>query len=284
MPYVCYIDEAGCSTPLPSPETNIQPVLVIGGLILNHACLAELTVEFLKLKRKYFPGKFKSAHPLDDVREEIKGSDIRSRIRKRFRRADTELKLLDEVLQLLKAKDAAIFASIWVKGVGAPFRARPIYTKSIQMACETFEEFLVARNDCGFIVGDFRTTQLNDQVAHSIFTQKYRAKGDPFGRILELPTFGVSNNHVGLQITDLLCSALLFPMATATYCLGHVKGVHVTKGDVYIKRRFSRRINKLQYRFIKDKMRRGGVWVRDAHEKRDSGHIFKLDLPGNANP
>ncbi|TCG00797.1 hypothetical protein BZM27_54615 [Paraburkholderia steynii] len=52
------------------------------------------------------------------------------------------------------------------------------------------------------MVADFLDDATDDQVAHSIFTQKYRARGDPFDRLLELPTFGISNNHVGLQLTD----------------------------------------------------------------------------------
>jgi hypothetical protein len=35
MTYLCYIDEAGCTTPLPSERTDIQPVLVIAGLVVD---------------------------------------------------------------------------------------------------------------------------------------------------------------------------------------------------------------------------------------------------------
>jgi hypothetical protein len=64
-------------------------------------------------------------------------------------------------------------------------------------------------------------------VSHSIFTQKFKAEGDQYPRVLEMPTFGHSNNHVGIQIADLLASALLYPMATCAYCRGHVSNVHV---------------------------------------------------------
>lgn len=76
---ICYIDEAGCSASLPAKKTNIQPLLVVAGLIVQQDTLAGITREFLALKRKYFPGSFTSAHPLDDVREEIKdsGEEIR---------------------------------------------------------------------------------------------------------------------------------------------------------------------------------------------------------------
>lgn len=106
--------------------------------------------------------------------------------------------------------------------------------------------------------------------ARKIFTQKYRAKGDPFDRVLELPTFGVSNNHVGLQITDVLCSALLFPMASSVYCFGHVLGVHVNGRDLVARRRYSKRIKKLQF-----KVDAGwSVWVSDKHLKRSAADLF----------
>ncbi|QUP58504.1 DUF3800 domain-containing protein [Ralstonia nicotianae] len=270
MGYICYIDEAGCSAPLPTKKTDIQPVLVIAGLIVRQESLSELTTEFLKLKRKYFPGSFKSQHLLDDVREEIKGSDLRSVIRKKGPRATTQLRFIDDTLGLLERLGCRILGTIWVKGVGMPFKPRETYTQSVQHACKAFQAYLASQAASGFMVADFRTTQLNDQVAHSIFTQKYRAKGDPFDRVLELPTFGVSNNHVGLQITDVLCSALLFPMASSVYCFGHVSGVHVNGRDLDIRRRYTKRVKKLQFRVETH----WSVNVFDRHLKRSTADLF----------
>jgi hypothetical protein len=148
------------------------------------------------------------------------------------------------------------------------------------MACRRFQAFLDEKNAEGLIVADFRTTQLNDQVAHSIFTQKYRAKGDPFARILELPTFGISNNHVGLQLTDMLCSTLLFPMASSAYCFGHVMGVHVQGRDLLIRRRYAKRIKRLQFRA-------GPHWsigVVDLHEGRSTAELFTVPPVAHSMP
>ena len=90
MPYVCYIDEAGCPGALPSPTSNVQPALVLVGLILEAGAITTATNAFLKLKRAYFSGKLKSAHLLDDLLVEVKGSDIRSAIRKRGVKAAAE--------------------------------------------------------------------------------------------------------------------------------------------------------------------------------------------------
>ncbi|MGG1943587.1 DUF3800 domain-containing protein [Trinickia sp. NRRL B-1857] len=270
MTYICYIDEAGNSAALPSGNTDNQPVLVIAGLIVQQDALSDITREFLALKRKYFPGSFTSIHLLDDVREEIKGSDLRSAIRKKAHKATTQLRFIDETLELLERYECRILADIWVKGIGTEFKARETYTQSVQHACRSFQAYLESKDARGFMVADFRTTQLNDQVAHSIFTQKYRAKGDPFSHILELPTFGVSNNHVGLQITDILCTTLLFPMASSVYCFGHVTGVHVNARDLVVRRRYAKRVKNLQFKS-------GAYWsvsVWDKLKKRASAELF----------
>lgn len=128
------------------------------------------------------------------------------------------------------------------------------------------------------MVADFRTPGLNTQVSHSIFTQKYRAKGDPWARLLELPTFGHSDNHVTLQIADVLCSTLLFPMATATYCAGLIKGKHARGRDGFIKRRYATRIKALQYRYknAADGATLGGVFVNDGLQGRRAELLFQF--------
>jgi hypothetical protein len=65
MTYLCYIDEAGCTTPLPSARTDIQPALVIVGLVVDATRVRALTLGFLDLKRRYFPKKFGNKHPLE---------------------------------------------------------------------------------------------------------------------------------------------------------------------------------------------------------------------------
>ena len=279
MTYLCYIDEAGCATPVPAAQTDIQPVLVIVSLIVDAARVHELTVDFLDLKRRYFPKKFDgSHHQLDHVLVEIKGSDLRSAIRKHGARADATLKFIDGTLDLLRVHAARLFATVWIKGINRPFDSRAIYTSSIQAACRNFSAFLDWHDATGFMVADSRTPALNTQVSHSIFTQKYRAKGDPMSRLLDLPVFGHSNNHAPLQIADMLCSTLLFPMATATYCAGHIEGKHVHGRDDFIKRRYASRIKALQYRYkdTPDGMMRGGVFVSDQLQGRGAGLLFKF--------
>jgi hypothetical protein len=267
---------------LPSGRTDIQPVLVIAGLVVDAARVHNLTLGFLDLKRQYFPKKFGGSYPLDDVLVEIKGSDLRSTIRKHGARADATLKFVDGTLDLLRASETRLFATVWVKGIGKSIDSRAIHTRSIQVTCRNFSAFLDRHDDNGFMVADSRTPALNTQVSHSIFTQKYRAKGDPLSRLLELPTFGHSNNHVPLQIADMLCSTLLFPMATATYCTGQITGKHVKGRDEFIKRRYASRVKALQYRYkdVASDMSLGGVFVSDGLRGYKSDLLFRFSSNG----
>ena len=72
MSYICHIDEARCSASLPATKSDVQPLLVIAGLIAHEDAPPYITREFLALKRRYCPGAFTSKHRLDDVRQEIK--------------------------------------------------------------------------------------------------------------------------------------------------------------------------------------------------------------------
>ena len=80
---ICYLDEAGCPGPLPSTNSDIQPLFAIGGLILDVEHIQPLTTEFVELKRKFFPAKFSHiSHDLDALTIEIKGSELRKSMRR----------------------------------------------------------------------------------------------------------------------------------------------------------------------------------------------------------
>jgi hypothetical protein len=79
-----------------------------------------------------------------------------------------------------------------------------------------------------------------------------------------MPVFGHSENHAGIQITDFLCSTLLFPIATQTYCLPKLGiSAHVHAEDARIKIRYAPRLRALQYRYYRQGMWRGGISVDD---------------------
>lgn len=243
--FIYFLDEAGCPGSLPLASNQVQPILVIGGLIVPQKHLGQLTRDFLALKSQYFPNRVAESGFLETVLVEIKGSDLRGTIRKNLASAKAELHFLDETLKLLEVYEAKLITSIWVKSVGEDFNGRAVYTTSVQNQFKAFQKFLQDNNSAGLVIADSRNENLNSQVSFSIFTQKYSVAGDPYKNIVDLPVFGHSKNHVVLQITDIICSAIVWPMASHTYLYGKLDHALVRKEDGFIKSRYSRRIKEL---------------------------------------
>jgi hypothetical protein len=276
--FFCYVDEAGCPGTLPSATSQVQPSLVLSGLMIPAENLGQLTTQFLQLKCRFDPSLRRGMrHFLDTTKKELKGSDLRKEIRTAGRnRRRYVFGFLDKVLDLLQATDARILARIYVKKPGAAFNGRAVYSSCIQKMCAGFEHFLLSRDSLGMIIADSRTPALNSVVAHSIFTQKFQVNGDCYPRILEMPTFGHSENHVPIQITDLLCSAIFVPMTHDVYCKGQIQSVHVHPRDALIRQRYAERIRALGYRYQESGRWKGGITVNDAIASRSATALFQV--------
>jgi hypothetical protein len=275
---ICYIDESGDTRPLDEPESQVAPVCVIAGVVFEQSAIPSLTKGFLRLKEQRFPRLVPRRGRLHErVLCEVKGSDLRRTLRAgggRNPRRHT-LGFLDKLLRLLEEHDAELFARVWVKEIGGTVNGRALYASSMQALCSYFERLLQAHDDTGFVIADHRTPALNVPVSHSVFTQKFKHSGDEYERILEMPTFGDSRNHVGIQIADLLCSSLLFPMATYSYCRGHVSSVHVDEGFGVLAERFGDRLGRMQFRFDDAGRRRGGITVDDRLGREHGGLLLR---------
>ena len=256
-----------------------QPVLVIGSLFADVANLASLTDNVLTLKHQYFPGlPYPSAKPLDRILPEVKGADVRSNATRGTPRQQRHaIGFLDRILGLLRHHDVRMVARIWVKGLGSRFDATPVYTSSIQGVCAYFEHYLTEINATGLCIADSRNKFKNVSVSHSIFTQKFSPAARNYQRLVELPTFGHSENHAGLQICDIVCSALLYPIACFAYCTGHVNNVHVQPRAADLRHRYGQQLKALQYRYQNPVTARyeGGVVVSEAIGHRDGSLMFR---------
>lgn len=274
--YFCYVDEAGCPGALPSPTSPVQPCLVICGLIIPAESLGPLTNQFLQLKCRFDPSiRRGTRHFLDTTKKELKGSELRKEIRTTGRnRRRYVFNFLDKVLDLLESFDAKLIARVYIKKPGDPFNGRAVYASSIQSICYGFEKFLSAKDSRGLIIADSRTPALNSVVAHSIFTQKFQVGGDFYPRILEMPTFGHSENHVPIQISDFLCSALLVPMAHDVYCRTHILSAHIHDRDALIRERYAERLRALSYRYQEGGRWKGGITVNDAIANKSAAALF----------
>jgi hypothetical protein len=275
--YLCYMDESGCTGALPSATSPIQPILAVTGIIVDESRLHHITIDYLNLKQRFFPGKLPvTAEFLQWVLVEIKGSEVRKQVRSSsHRKRSPAFLFLDEFIKLLESYAIKIIGRIWAKGIGQPFNGRSVYTSSVQHICNYFNHFLSVNNHNGFIISDSRNPTLNSNVSHSIFTAKFKASGDAFPCLIEMPSFGHSENHVGIQMADLLCSGLLFPLATCSYCLGHVFSVHVQASHIGLKRRFGARLRELQYVYHNQAGKlTGGITVSDAIGKKSPAAMF----------
>lgn len=274
---ICYVDEAGCTGMLPTPRSLIQPVIVLAGVTFERLDLYPLTLSFMELKARFYPGLM-PRRPLGGILAEIKGAELRRDIRTGSRQTRRHtLGFVDRIFDLLEQYNAKIFGKILIKGIGQPIDGRAVYTSSIQSLCTYFQSYLESENDMGLMLADSRTKQLNANVSHSVFTQKFKAAGDDHSSLVEMPVFGHSENHAGLQISDILCSAILYPMATFTYCTGHVnENMHVHPSYEIIKNRYGLRVRQRQYRYQDGFERwRGGITVNECIAQRSSALLFR---------
>jgi hypothetical protein len=217
---ICYVDEAGCTGALHTPSSDVQPVFVLGGVDIPQASIHRVTHEFLHLKKRFYPNLApKGATYLEWILTEIKGAELRKGAADpSHRKRRHSLGFLHETLSLLETEGARINGRVWIKAIGQPVNGRSIYTFSLQYICGCFNRQLEVDDDWGLLVCDSRNKALNSLASYSVFTQKFKARGDSIPRVLEMPVFGHSENHAGVQIADIICSALLFPLAVHAYC------------------------------------------------------------------
>lgn len=218
--------------------------------------------------------------PLEWILLEVKGAELRKQAIDPSRRQSRHaFGVLDEVLRLLEFYECRLIGRVWTKGVGQPFDGRAVYTSSIQYIHAWFNHWLEHKGDEGIVICDSRTQALNRTVSHSIFTEKHRVAGDRHPRILEVPTFGHSENHAGLQLADLVASAFLFPMAIDAYCLGTITGTHARRGYDALRTRYGARLEALQHRVndadhVPPRLN-GGIMVNDQMGRRSRAVMFR---------
>ncbi len=275
--HFCYVDEAGSCGVLPSTTSPIQPVFALVGLVLDEARIPGLTRRLIALKERFYPGRMETVrHRMDRILVEVKGSQVRRAMRSGRRRLQRHaMRFIDNLLGLLEDNSARLLGRAWVKGVNRRMDSRSIYTSGMQAICAHFQTWLAVKQTTGLVVADGRRQCQNIQVSYSVFTGKFRSDGDRYGRLPEVPLFGNSRNHAGLQMADLVCSGLVFPIACHRYCSGIITSVHVSDHYGQLHEAFADRLRHLQYRY-KDAAGRwsGGLTVSDRLGGRKSSHFF----------
>lgn len=273
---VMFVDESGCLGALPMGKSKIQPVFCMAGVILPVERVAFLTREWIELKRRYFPGLCRrNARPWDWQRAEVKGAEVRANLRSTRRKEQRQaIGFTDRVLDLMQSHRARFVARTWIKVPGDSFDPNSVYTFSMQALCADFQEMLFIEDAQGLVIADSRMPRPNSRVSHSIFTMRYRAKGDAYPNLVEVPVFGHSDNHAGLQICDIFSSSLLFPICAHYFFGKKIKNSHLHPAYEKIAQRYCHRIQTMQFRYGPSHRRQGGLVVSDPFGKRGAGQLF----------
>jgi hypothetical protein len=279
--YLCYVDESGDGQTVDPATPDAPPVMVIGGILVNESELRELTWEFIALKKRFRPSLRQAAKLSEVIRAEIKGSNIRGHLRTGNRnQVRLAHGLIDKLLRMLESHDCRVLARICVKGDGVANVEDAMYGASVASLCADFEHFLAGRGERGVVILDSRTKSKNVDNVHCVTTRKFRAGGDLMPHVAESPVFGHSDSHIGLQIADLLVSAVLFPAACATYAEDLTWNTHCHSAYAAIRERHCPRLGELQHRYLTPTGKwTGGVVVSDRRRRRSAAELFRALEP-----
>lgn len=241
----CFIDESGCPGPLPSITSSVQPLLVIAGVAMETGEIGEATRQFARLTQRYHHGESRPKELCTDLQSElVKGAAVGRAIRVDPAAAEhKEMPLLDALLGLLRSRHATLFGTVIVKTPGEEFDGRAAYGHGLSTVAYRFHQLLEARQTHGTVVVDFREPTLNGRVSAELLEAKLGPAGDQLPWLVHLPTFGNSEVHAPLQMTDLVCSALLRPIAGWRFRTKLAGSPHLHhRADGLVRQKFRRRL------------------------------------------
>lgn len=241
----CFVDESGCPGSLPAVSSSVQPLLVIAGIALDPSAVASLTRQYVRLVQRHHYGQSRPADFCADLQREIlKGADMRRAMRKDGAATGSpEVRLLDKVLALLHAHGARLFGCVLVKAPGQPLDGAAAYSHGLVAVVRDFYAHLEERGTCGHVIADFREAQLNGRASRELMAAKWAEGADRLPLLPLAPAFGNSEMHAPLQLADLVCSALLWPIAAWRF-RQELEGSPLQRpvADAAIARRFRKRL------------------------------------------
>lgn len=283
--YVCYIDESGDTSTL--KDDKAQPAFIICGLFIQQSLLFRLTHDFITLKQRFNPTALPAgSRRMDWIRKEVKGTDLRSDVSSNsHRKRRHAIGYLDNVMGLLEQQGVRLAGRVFIKELNQPINHVSIYSNAVQYICQHFEHWLQSQGSRGLVIIDSRSPPQNIWACHSIFTQKFKGGGDAYPSLVEAATFGHSDNHAGLQLADLVCSAFLWPMAMHGYCEGKITSIHTRNGYWRVGDRYGERMRRLQHRYqLLTGQWDGGISVSDRLTKQSGSRLFKATPPTPPSP
>lgn len=205
---LCYLDESGDAN---NPSSS---VFVVGGIVIDAGAVEPITREFIEIKNNASPTKnlrHEHDHLMQNL-DEIKGSSLRKIYREHDSPNSVKASVLEETLKILELYESEIVGYVRRRSEPSNNPDDDAYHRAVRHICKRFNHRLIEADDFGVVIADNRDPNRNSRLAHSIYTEKFRGT-DRLPRIVESLTFGQSENHAGLQIADIVCSALLAPIA-----------------------------------------------------------------------
>ena len=279
--HICYLDESGDGVTLTNHNID-RAMLSFGlvGLIVNTDKLDFITNEYIDLKKKFFP----SGIPMNERNRrgswatlDIKGSHLAYELRAGSKSQKRQtIGFLDNYVELLEKYEIKILGRIWIKQPEIPVNEVSLYTVSVQKVHQHFESFLATSNSKGLVIADNRMPTQNHSVSHSIHIQRYSFLGNPYPNIVEVPTYGQSQNHTGIQLADILISGLINPITAAVFMRTIAPtNPHAQGAGCELRSRYGTRLRALQY-IYKDSLNKsaGGIVVSDRNLQMSSKNLF----------
>ena len=240
--YFCYLDETGSDLGTPVVGSDSPPIFVVAGIVIPAGGVAQMTREFVAAKREYDPERFEDIPASERAREEVKGHKMfRVLAKGGGKQQAAAVAFLHETLDIVARLDGGLVGRFQVKVAGERFNTNAVYASSVAEIAGNFQKFLEARRargmiwcdsrryrdwdvakvcpDCGkrVIFCERKDEPLNIPISRAVFAKKFGGEKDALPDVAEAPAFVNSENHAGIQIADLLCSALIGPIAAAHY-------------------------------------------------------------------
>jgi len=215
--YICYVEESGDTGAFNPSFANSNPAFAIIGVFIGHFQMRDITKEFLYMKHRFYPNLYKEHLHLDRILIERKGCALRKSMRSDSKsESQTAIGFIDSCVRLLEQYDAKLLGRVLIKQEHFQYKDAAVYGAGVMHICEHFNYFLNSRGEYGMILADGRRYAQNQRTTHSIFTQIH-AHTYNFQKLVEAPAYGNSCNFALLQLSDIICSAVLFPMVMDAY-------------------------------------------------------------------
>ena len=214
MSHICHIDESGDFGPLPPANLNaqpVQPVLVVVGLIVAESELTRMSREFIALRKtSEFLRARRSALRQDEFPREDRGKDMFRWALKSNRAGwqNSALSTLGQALALLERAQARVAGCVHLKG--DDFEGAKTYETSVLSIAANFRRFLEAGQAQN---GEQRPRRGVRVVCDNQEEAGKKVRREFVRRNLDPPEFVDSKNHIGVQLADWLCSAIIAPLA-----------------------------------------------------------------------